>query len=311
MAYPDCSYIDEDRSKARTHFNFMTSDSLNTDLDINDQVPDPLPRPHRYAIVEPDGNADSLPMPDPPADRKYRDNFESKFENSLTPLGMVWPGIVFSLGCLPVVIGIVTATYLVFFSGFQQFPANNLATAFASAFAFAFFGFFVAIILAIVLSVPAFLLTQLLCWGFSGNISTRGAVGIFGGMTGFLCIFVVSFFNGNGIPGDLEVQELVFGCLILAGAAAVGHFGAFWAGFLGRFDGFPFFEPVIYLKKRVTIRFFFRLTVLVAALAIIFKQAGLYIAILWSVYLLVQLLLLVCDHWFTRLLGWSSRFVRM
>ena len=89
-------------------------------------------------------------------------------------------------------------------------------------------------------------------------------------------------------------------------AIGMGHAGAILAGYRKRHDGFPFFEPIFSSQKQLTIRFLFKVTLIVAVLAAVFKATGPIaqnVALTWMAYLLFQTLLLVCDHWITRWLA--------
>ena len=158
------------------------------------------------------------------------------------------------------------------------------------------------LIYGIIMTIPAYGLTQLLRWRLKGVISDRGVSGIFGGMTGFLCIsggglYLVSLMNYFDI-WDL----LVYSSAILL-AVVVGYLGAILAGYRRRNEGFPFFEPIFLVKKQITISSLMKLTLIVAVLVVVFKATGiisLYIGGLWLAYLLVQTLLLVVDNWIMR-----------
>ena len=160
-------------------------------------------------------------------------------------------------------------------------------------------------IYGVIMSAPAYLLTQLLRWSLKGIVSDRGAAGIFGGMTGFLCT------SGGGLffaylPFYGEIWDLLPLFLISILAIAMGHVGAICAGYRRRVTGFPFFVPIFSFKKQITISYLMKLTLILAVLAALFKAAGtagVNIGIAWSTYLLVQTLLLICDHWITRRLS--------
>ena len=278
----------------------MTSDSLNTDHDLSEQVSGQRPRISRYEDSY-DPNAENDPdLASVRADWKYGGNPRSETEMSLSPFGMVWPGVVLASACCPIVIAGVMLIYGLFYLGLPWLE-------FGLVLSFLVIGFFVGMISGVIMSIPAFVLTQFLYWSFNGILSTRGATVIFGGMTGFLCVFLGIFISDQGIPADPDWQTIIATFLVVLVSVAMGYVGAYWAGFLGRYDDFPFFEPILNVEKQITIGFLFRLTLMVAVLAVIFKAAGLYIGITWLAYLLVQLFLLLFDHWITR---WLSRRAR-
>ena len=156
------------------------------------------------------------------------------------------------------------------------------------------------------MAVPAFLLARLLMWSLKDIISSRAASGIFGGLTGFLCISGGGLFFINGFPPASDMELRLFVLFLPLLAIVMGYVGALCSGYLSRFDGFPFYEPLFTFKKQITISYLMKVTLIVAVLAAIFKATGtggINIGLAWLGYLLVQTLLLIGDHWLTRFLS--------
>ena len=213
------------------------------------------------------------------------------------PLVNVWSGIVLAATCYPVVlVGLVSAVYTVSGSGPSSLSYLGVLLLFALA------SQIIGLLYGIFMSGPAFVLAQVLRWSLKGIISGRGASGIFGGMTGFLCVSGGGLFYTSGMP-PLHAWQ-AWGPVFLTSLLAVvmGYVGAIWMGYRKQTVGFPFFEPIFSFEKQITIAYLMKLTFVVAAISVVFKAAGpagLGIGIAWLVYLPVQTLLLVCDHWFT------------
>ena len=166
--------------------------------------------------------------------------------------------------------------------------------------------FAVGLIYGIIMSIPAFFPTQLLRWILKGIVSDRGVSGIYGGMTGFLCVSGGGLFVATGMPSMQNWQMWLPLVLAMLLAVVMGYVGAILVGYRKRDDGFPFYEPIFSFEKQISIGYMMKLTFIVAAVVAILKAAGvagLYIGITWAVYLLTQTLLLVCDHWITRWLS--------
>ncbi len=221
------------------------------------------------------------------------------------PLTVAWYGIVFAVGCYPIVLSILMFAYWWPATGFSIFPIDpEVIIAVPCCLVI---GFSVAMIYGVVMSIPAYLLLRLVNWIFRGPISSRAASGIFGGLTGFFCLtggglsFVIA---GESLHGDLE--ELYFLLFTAILAVVVGHLGAVWAGYRNRNRGFPFFDPLVSADQKITIKFLMKITTIVAVVVVICKAigpAGLYVGVAWLAYLVVQIVLLYCDHLVTLWLG--------
>ena len=290
----------------------MTAESPNTNTEMAEQtevrsVPIFF---HPYETLEHEKDADPKASTSRLADRKYLVNFKSDPEMSLTAFGIAWPGVVLAAGCYPVVLAVTWGFWSLLSTGFDGLRFTEVGLVVCLSIISIVFG----LISGAIMSVPAFLLTQALCWSLNGIVSTRGAIGIFGGMTGFLVISGGGFYFNDALMSDLSWEMYAVQVLVVLLAIALGYLGAILAGYLCRFDGFPFFEPFTNSNKKITISFLLKLTVVVAVLAIIFKAThGLspYIGIAWLVYLLAQTVLLVCDRWITTWLGRRARFSKL
>ena len=213
-----------------------------------------------------------------------------------TPFGFAWYGILIAAFCYPIVLGIVTACLL-----FADSTADPLLS--IMMFAMLIGSPFAALVYGVLMSIPAFCLTWLLSWGSKGIVSERGASGIFGGLTGFLCVFYGGFFEVEKMQSLQSLESWFFFAGPPLLGVIMGHAGAVAVGYLKRNDGFPFFEPMFCFKKQFTIGYMLILTLIVAVLVIAFKAVGadgVNVGIAWSAYLLVQTLLLVCDYLITR-----------
>ena len=280
----------------------MISDSSNTDPDnaghdnashdnvareVTEQVVGPRPKPARRVAWEYDG--------DP----------KTKVKLAPTALGLVWSGIVLAAACYPIVVGTGLTVWLTLLFGLVPVSLEGiLSLAF-----FLFIGFVVGLIYGIIMSVPAYFLTQSLSWSLQGVISERGASGIYGGMTGFLCVSGGGLFFVDAVPYLGGWNEWLPQLLVLMLAVVMGHSGAILVGYRKRKAGFPFFMPIFSFEKQVTISYLMKLTFLIAAVSVILKAAGpagLCIGIAWLLYAITQALLLGCDHWLTRRLNRSQ-----
>ena len=212
------------------------------------------------------------------------------------PLAVAWSGIVQASGCFPIVLGGIVVFCFAFAKGFQDVSTDLLRSLI-----FVIPSFIAGASFGILLSIPAFFLTQFLRWSLSGIVSERGASGIYGGMTGFVC------FSWSGVfftlPFSRDWVGWVQFILVLQLAVVMGYAGAIWAGYRKRNAGFPFYEPIFSQEKQITIGVLMKLTLIAAALSAISKAAGSdgwCIGIASAVYLLLQTLLLFGDHWLTR-----------
>ena len=224
---------------------------------------------------------------------------EPELEFNLGPLDMVWFGVVLAAAFYPTVIGALVLLFSTLAFGFAGVSLDAILMAAV----FVMFSFVVGLIYGALMSIPAFFLTQLLRWSFKGIISERGICGAYGGMTGFLCTSGGGLFITNGMPPLQDWEQWTTAILVSLLAVVMGYAGAVWFGYRKRNKGFPFFEPIFSFEKQITIGYLMKLTFIVAALCVGLKSAGMagfYIGFAWSLYLLAQTLLLVCDHWLTR-----------
>jgi hypothetical protein len=244
------------------------------------------------------------PISDSDPQRKRRQRWEFDWESESvreirpTPLGTASRGIVLAAGCYPIAQGffiIVWESLSNKFTGFHPEMLGLLAIQIVLMFLTGMmYGFFILF--------PAYLLTELIGWSLGDIISSRGACGVYGGLTGFLCVTGGGTFFPNRLPTPLDSELLVFLLLASLLAVVMGHIGAIWWGYRKRNDGFPFFDPIISVDHKITIGVLMKLTFVVAILAMIFKavgEKGLFVAIAWIVYFCAQGLLLVCDRWVT------------
>ena len=269
----------------------MISDPSNIDLDKAEQEPEPESKPNLRAAWE------------------HRGDPESKPESPVTPLGIAWFGIVLAAACYPIVITIISVVYSMVAYGVVRLPVHVIGMAVM----FLTISFIIGMIYGAVMAVPAFLLTRLLSWSLQGMVSDRGASGIFGGLTGFLSISGCGLFFVDGTSTFRSWEQWLFFVSMPVAAIVMGYVGAIWAGYLKRNEGFPFYEPIFSLEKQITILYLMQLTLVVAVLAVGFKAAGaggVNVGTAWLIYLLLQILLLVCDHGITRWLSWHSRSFR-
>lgn len=258
----------------------MTSDSRDTDSDMTEK------------------DADSRLRNERPTDYYA---WDPKIETELPPtaLGIAWSGIVLAAACYPIVVEFIQLGWMTIAYGSGSFSPDMLGRMLG----LSMVSLITGLVYGIIMSIPAFLFTVLLSMSFRGIVSDRGASGIYGGMTGFLCTSwggLLTFILVDGPPG---YEGLLFLVPVSILAVVMGHVGAILAGYRRRHDGFPFFNPIFSFEKQITIGYLMKLTVLVAVLVIAFKaagSAGLCIGITWLVYLLVQMLLLIVEHWITR-----------
>ena len=238
------------------------------------------------------------PLPTLRARSKRRKAWGVDGEPELTqgPLGIVWPGILFAAGYYPIVIGGCMMVSWAWKDGLRGLAVDG---------AIAIFGIFLlsfvlGVIYALIMTIPAFYLTQGLRWSLQGIVSGRGASGIYGGMTGFLCTSGGGLFLIGGVPPLRNWTPSILAMLL---AVVMGYVGAIWIGYQKRTEGYPFFEPIFSNKKQIAISFLLKLTFVIALVSVVLKAAGaagFYIGTAWLVYLLTQTLLLVCDFWITR-----------
>lgn len=222
-------------------------------------------------------------------DQAYADANDDEYD----PLTTSWSGIVLAGGFLPVVVFMAFVTVQFFSQGIVEFfwqlrPEHiGFIPALAAAFC-------VGSIYASIMSMPAFVLLQLFRFFTGWLLTTRGACGVFGGLTGFLCT------TGCGLvsPTALGTANLYHAGLIIV-AVALGHFGAIYMGFLHRQKSlFPFAGPFIDSKKRISIKFLMLMTVGFAIFVVGCKSTGpggLEIGICWSCYAVFQFLLLLFE----------------
>ena len=228
---------------------------------------------------------------------------ESVRQMPRTPMAIAWYGILLAAGCYPIVVGLGVAVVEGFNLGFSRNP-NAVFEVLVSL----VFSFMAGAVYGMIMTIPAYMLLKLFSWVLGDVISGRGASGVFGGLTGFLAstggglVFVdVVVFSGDSFFG-----LTYWACFALL-AIVMGYAGAIWAGYRNRNHGFPFFEPLFAVEQQFTILFLMKLTTIIAVLAMICKAAGesgLYIGMAWVAYCVVQMLLLLCDHWLRYWFGW-------
>ena len=244
---------------------------------------------------------EQLPEPDSTAQwgSEYYDWDTDVVREKETSLAIAWSGIVIAAACFPNVIITLELIRMTIVHGFEEFPLNELHFVVVSMVA----NFFIGLIYGMIMSIPAFILTQILRWSLKGIVSDRGISGIYGGMTGFLCLTWGGWLSVLLLPHANFVELIVISVL----AVVIGYVGAILAGYRKRNVYFPFYQPIFTFEKQITIGYLMKLTLIVAAFSVVIKavgMTGLYIGIAWLAYLLAQTILLVCDHWFTR---WLSR----
>jgi len=226
---------------------------------------------------------------------------ESVRQMPRTPMAISWYGIVLAMGCYPIVIAVIVVVALIFIHGISFQPEMIVG-----AIVFVVVGFPVGAILGAIMAVPAYLLLQVVGWVSGGAISSRGASGVFGGLTGFLCS------TGSGlfiIYSWGSLTELIVTVVASLLAIVMGYFGAIGVGYRYRSEGYPFFESLFAVNKQFSIWSMLKLTTLVAVLSVICKAAGpvgFSLGIAWAAYTVVQVLLLLGDHWFGCWMGWRK-----
>ena len=227
---------------------------------------------------------------------------ESVRQMPRTPMVISWYGIVLALGCYPIVMGACMVALAMFTHGVSFNPEMIGAAAF-----YVVIGFPVGAICGIVMTIPAYLLLQVIGWISGGTISCRGASGVFGGLTGFLVSAGGGLFFIN--PWMNAIQVLVFMGTASLLAIVMGYFGAIWAGYRYRLDGYPFYDSLFAVDKQFSIWSMLKLTTLIAVVTVILKAVGplgLNLGIAWAVYGVLQVLLLLGDHWFGCWRGWRK-----
>ena len=221
------------------------------------------------------------------------------------PLLIAWYGIVFAAGCYPIVLSILVFAYWRPDLGFSTYAEMIIAVPCGLVIWFS-----LAMIYGIVMSIPAYLMLKFFGWILKAPVSSRAASGIYGGLTGFMCLTGGGLFLAiTELPSGDDLEGLYFLIFTVVLAVVVGHLGAVWAGYRYRNQGFPFFDSIIPTNQKITIGFLMKLTAVVAVAATMCKAiglAGLYVGIIWMAYFAVQLILLYCDHLFTRWLGWRK-----
>ena len=111
------------------------------------------------------------------------------------PLLIAWYGIVFAAGCYPIVLSILVFAYWRPTTGFPIYPEVIIAVPCGLV-----IGFSLAMIYGIVMSIPAYLMLKFFGWILKAPISSRAMSGIYGGLTGFMCV------TGGGL--FLAITEL-------------------------------------------------------------------------------------------------------
>ena len=228
---------------------------------------------------------------------------ESVRQMPRTPMAISWYGIVLAMSCYPLVLGAFMVVFWTCTYGVQQFSPEMIF----GAVAYAVVSFLFCAVCGMVMAIPAYLLLQVIGWISGGTISGRGASGVFGGLTGFL------FSTGGGLffiyPWMDAIQVLAYMGTASLLAIVMGYFGAIGVGYRYRFDGYPFFDSLFAVDRNFSIWSLLKLTTLVAVLTVILKALGplgLSLGIAWAVYGVVQVLLLLGDHWYGCWMGWRK-----
>jgi hypothetical protein len=221
-------------------------------------------------------------------------------QNLPTPLGSAWLGIVFAGGCFPLVVLTVGVIVSWFWGDTRIFTPGW----FPDALFFLFFTFLSGSFYAMAGSIPAYCLLQFGRFCTHWILTQRGACGVYGGLTGFLCT------TGGGLyfpQPTISLEEIASYICLVAIAITLGHLGGIHSCYMkrGNRNWFksPFFDP----SKRISLKFLMGLTAAVALFVAACKavgETGLSIGIAWSMYGLLQTLLLVVEHaWRTRISG--------
>ena len=257
-----------------------------------------LPKKETSTIVE---------MVERPANLKPIWEYDWKTESTRqfprTPMAISWYGIVLAMGCYPIVMGALIVAIAIFTHGFASLSPEMIL----GAILYVVIGFPGGAICGMVMTIPAYLLLQVIGWISGGSISVRGASGVFGGLTGFLCS------TGGGLffigPWMDYMQVLIImgtGSLL---AIVMGYFGAIGVGYRYRFDGYPFCDSLFVVDQHFSIWSMLKLTTWIVVLTVTLKAAGLvglHLGIAWAVYGVLQVLLVLGDHWFGCWMGWRK-----
>ena len=229
--------------------------------------------------------------------------FDWKIDDA-TQMTISWCGIVIAAGSYPIVMGAFFFGFLFFTDGI---PLNSEMI--FSVFFYVVIGSLLGAIYGMVMSIPAYLLLQVFGWIAGGAITERGASGVFGGLTGFLASTSVSLFIFGHEWIMFPVEVITFMGTTVPLAIAMGYLGAIGAGYRYRFDGYPFYDSPFAMNKQFSIWSMLKLTVLVAVSTVIFKAVGplgLSLGIALAGYGVLQLFLLLCDHWCGCWMGWRK-----
>ena len=233
---------------------------------------------------------DQAPPPPPKSEQASVGEVELDTEVvSEPPLLSVWYGILIAVGCFPIVLTLLVST-LIF--GLLKAMGNPISILLV---------IITCMALVAMMSLPAYLLTRLLSLGLGGIFSDRGAIGIYGGMTGFLSTTGGGLAFTAGPPSVRQEEDLAF-LLVTTLAILMGYLGAIGACYWNRKTSIDFFEPILSREKQITISFLMKLTAIIAVLAVILKTMGnaaLYMGSGWTFYFVLQACLLFCDHWIT------------
>ena len=207
------------------------------------------------------------------------------------------------MGCYPIVMGAIAVAFGIFTHGMIPLSTEMIV----GAILYVVIGFPVGVICGMAVTIPAYLFLQVIGWISGGTISVRGASGIFGGLTGFL------FSTGGGLffisPWMASMQVLIFMGTASLLAIVMGYCGAIWAGYRYRFDGYPFYNSLFVVDQNFSIWSMLKLTTWIAVLTVFFKATepvGLSLGIAWAVYGVLQVLLVLGDHWFGCWMGWRK-----
>lgn len=211
------------------------------------------------------------------------------------PLTTAWGGIVLAGGFFPVIVFLSATCFFAFSQGIVVFlqelqPETVIVIPGLAA------AFCIGLVYAVIMSIPAFLLLQLFRLLTNWMLTDRGACGVFGGLTGFLCA------KGCGTLPPLGWSEFhLQHILIVAAATSLGHFGAVYIGFLHRQKtSFPFLAPLLDPNKRISIKFLMLVTVAIAIMVVAFKAIGppgLVVGIYCAGYSIFQIAALLLERY--------------
>ena len=151
-----------------------------------------------------------------------------KSEPEVPPaLAFALPGVLLAIVCYLIMVEVVFLVWSPLLPGFARSSSDLFARLLFSSVIVLVGG----LIYGIIVSLLALLLKKFLCRILIGILSDRGASGIYGGLTGFLCVSGGGLYYCGGIGFSGKWFPLVvFGSLL---AITMGHGGAILAGYCG------------------------------------------------------------------------------